>query len=86
MCSKNRGGPVRASKSTFDIVQAKKRRFMDKAGIFKECLSCDVNIFEKSHKLNVIELVANKYLKIRLLTYARHHSLEIINPPTKRKI
>lgn len=112
VCLKNRGGLVRASKSTFDIVQATenalivltdnfkdlqvknikskvimalKRKYMDKAGVFMECSNCEVNIFEKSHKLNLIELVANKYLNIRLLTYARHHSLEIINPPTKRQ-
>lgn len=62
-----------------------KNNFAQQSQIFIDCARCDINIMEPSHRLNLIELITRQYLKIRLNTYGRFHSLEVINPVSKRQ-
>lgn len=68
------------------VMKSIQKTFINKSNIFSNCHKCEVNLTEISHKLNLIKLICNKYLKIRLPTYARFHSQEFLNPVTKRQI
>lgn len=67
------------------VMKSIEKTYINKSNIFSKCNMCEINLSEISHKLKLIKLICNKYLKIRLPTYARFHSQEIINPVTKRQ-
>jgi len=59
------------------------KKFSLDQNIFKN-LSCNVPLFDRPHKMLLISLLVKKYLSIRLHSYGKMYSTEILNPLSNR--